>query len=234
MSIEQDRARQSVPVRASGFALIAAGLCYLPLGTLDGWQGIPAVGTSIWWLVETLATGHHLFFLFGVFGLYAAAIRRPGASGLGAFVATGTGNLLATGNGAIQLTILPALAAHPDASAALDCTPFYTPATRAATAFVEQACTAWQFGALDAWVTIAWLVLSLGSLWLAVELFRAAFVPRTAAVLVGVGSILRLAAVGVTLPGIVSDTAWLAIAAGLGWCGVVLAGARPGNARTPG
>ena len=212
----------SLPVHGAGLALLIAGLCYLPVALVDSWQGIAAIGTPRWWVVLAAATGHHVFLLFGLLGLYAVAVRRPGASALGAFVAASTGNLLVTGSGAIQLTILPALAAHPDAASALDCTPFFAPATQAAAAFVDAACSPWQFGPLEAWVGIGWLTLMLGSIWLAAELVRAAVVARTAALLLGAGWLVQLAGVAVALPEILSDAGWLAIAVGLAGCGVAL------------
>jgi hypothetical protein len=222
-------------IRSSGCGLVAAGLLYLPLSMLDGWSSIADIGTSRWWFVQSAATLHHVFLLFGLIGLFVAAVRRPGLSGASAFVTASAGNGLVIGVGAVQLTVLPALAAHPDAASGLDCSPFYSPATEAAAAFISAACEPWHFGALEAWVGIAWLLFAIGSIWLAVEIVRGRLVQKWAGLLLGAAWATQLLGIAVPLPNAVSRGAFLAISIALIACGTALLrqpSARPSNRRS--
>ncbi len=203
----------TMPLRVFGAATLAAGLSYLPLVLADGWQSAASIGTPRWWLVYSLATAHHVFLLFGLIGLYAGRLVRPGRSGLGAFLVASVGNLLVAGTGAIQLTLLPALAAHPEAAAGLDCTPFYPPATAAAEAFIEQACAPWQFTALEIWTTTAWLALLAGSVWLGIEVVRGSGRARYAGALLAGGWLITAVGLAAPLPAVGMTLAYLAIAA---------------------
>jgi len=219
-----------IPVRTCGLAAALAGACYLPLVFVDGWQSAAAIGAPSWWFVYGLATLHHVFLLFGLIGIYCGAARPGSRSSLGAVALTSTGNLLVTGVGAIQLTVLPALAAHPEAASGLDCTPFYRAATAAGASLVAAACEPWHFEAMAAWTGIAWIVLLAGSAWLAVEIFRAGTGARFAGLVLLFGWLVFAAGFAVNLPAPLATAGYLAAAAGYLWVGTAIALNRAGRA----
>src|SRR3970040_556615 len=174
-------------VRASGLALAAAGILYVPLPFIPGWSALEDIGTTNWWIGYYMATIHHFVLLFGLFGLFVAQRVQAGMLGLIAFVLASLGNALVGGVGMIQTTILPVFAANPDAQGMLICTPFYMAATQAAQGFIDTACANWNFDVLATWVGVSWLTFLVGSILLGIAIARAAVVPRWSGLLVTAG-----------------------------------------------
>lgn len=208
-------------VRLGGVAFAAAGVLYLPL-LLGEWRGVEDIGTSRWWLVYGAATTSHFFLQFGLFGLLAAQLRNGGVFAIVAFVVASVGNAICGGIGIVQLTLLPALSAHPVAHEGLICTPFYPPATRSAAAFIDQACQSWAFGSLEAWLTGGALALTAGSIALGISIVRAQVLPRISGVALSVGWTAQLAGLAVALPYTVSAIVYATIAAAYVWIGAAL------------
>lgn len=216
-----------IALASCGLAAAAGGALLLPLALVPGWQSAAAIGSQAWWLALTPAVAHHLLLLFGLIGIYAA-IARSGASGLGAFIVASTGNALMLGVGTVQLTVLPALAQHPDGASALDCTPFYRAATASAAALIDRACAPWHFGALESWVLIGWFALLIGGLWLAVEIARRGGAWRPAGIGLAAGWLLVAASLAMPLPATVGRAGYLVV--GLAYIGT---GALVWRRRTP-
>jgi hypothetical protein len=182
----------------SGIALAAAGLLYVPLPFIPSWTRIEDIGTPNWWVAYNLATIHHFFLLFGLFGVFVAQLHEAGRFGVVAFVLASLGNALVGGVGIVQLTILPVFAANPDVQPMLICTPFYTAATNAAEGFIATACAAWSFDVLATWAGISWLTLVLGSTLLGIAIALARVLPRWAGLLLALGWL--YSGVGFVLP----------------------------------
>jgi hypothetical protein len=208
-------------VRTSGLALALAGVAYLPLA-LGGWSSIADVGSDRWWLVLSASTVHHFLLLFGLFGLLVAQLGRARLLGTVAFTVASLGNAIVGAIGLVQLTILPALGGHPSADDALICTPFYPAATQAATAFIEQACASWDFGALAAWVGGGRIALAIGSILVGITIVRARVLPVAAGFALALGWVIQLVGFVVPLPSPVTGLAYLAVAGAYVACGVSL------------
>lgn len=209
-------------VRFGGLAMLAAGLLYLPLPFIGSWLSMADIGERNWWIARHLATIHHFVLLFGLFALFCAQLARAGWLGVIAFVLASTGNALVGGLGIVQTTILPALAANPGAESALDCTPFYRPATRAAEGFLATACEAWNFDVLDIWLGAAWSTLLLGGIALGVAVVKARVLPMLAGGLVSLGYLVLVAAIALPLPELAGVVALAIAGAGYAWCGWAL------------
>jgi hypothetical protein len=215
-----------VVIRSSGLMLAAAGVLYLPLPFLSGWTRIEDIGGSNWWVAYYLATIHHFFLLFGLFGLFIVQLRAAGLFGVIAFAVASLGNALVGGIGIVQITILPVFAANPDVQPMLICTPFYTPATAAAEGFIATACAAWNFDVLGMWVGAAWLSLLLGSIALGVAIARAGVLPRAAGLALVVGWLWSAAALFLPVPEYAANLGIAVVGAAYVACGsVICAGA---------
>lgn len=207
-------------IRLSGAALLAAGLLYLPLPFIDAWRGIPDIGGRNWWIAYHMATIHHFFLMFGLFGILAAQLEQAGKFGVAAFVVAALGNAMAGGIGIVQTTMLPALASHADAASGLICTPFYPPATKAAVGFIESACVDWRFDAMYAWVEASWLTLFAGAIAVGGAVASAGVLPRAAGALVALGYAVLLAAfVWPRLPYVIENSGIVIVGLGWAWCG---------------
>jgi hypothetical protein len=215
-------------VRASGLALAAAGILYVPLPFIPGWSALEDIGTTNWWIAYYMATIHHFVLLFGLFGLFVAQRVQAGMLGLIAFVLASLGNALVGGVGMIQTTILPVFAANPDAQGMLICTPFYMAATQAAQGFIDTACANWNFDVLATWVGVSWLTFLLGSILLGIAIARAAVVPRWSGLLVTAGWLYSGAGLLLPVPEAIGSLGLTVIGVGYLVCGVSLF-ARAGN-----
>jgi hypothetical protein len=121
------------------------------------------------------------------------------------------------------VTVLPALAAHPDGQSALDCLPFYVPATQSAAGFLETACAGWRFGVLETWFAVAWLTLSIGALLLGAAIVVARVLPRAAGVLIVLGHLGLVAGALLGRPEAVGVYGLTIAGAGYAWSGWALA-----------
>ena len=211
-------------IRLAGAALLVASLLYLPLPFIDSWRGIPDIGGRNWWIAYLMATIHHFFLMFGLFGILAAQLERAGRFGVAAFVIAALGNAMVAGIGIVQTTVLPALASHADAASGLICTPFYPPATRSAQGFIASACVDWHFDALYAWVEASWLTLIAGAIAIGGSVVSAGVLPRAAGALVALGYAATLAAlVWPRLPYVIENSGIVIAGIGWAWCGWGLA-----------
>lgn len=208
--------------RLSGLAMLAAGLLYLPLPFIGSWRSMADIGGRNWWIVYHMATIHHFFLLFGLFGLFSVQLREAGRLGVVAFVLASLGNALVGGIGIVQTTVLPALAANAGAESSLDCTPFYRPATRAAEGFIATACSGWNFDVLGVWFAISWLTLLVGGIALGIATAMARVIPWPAGVLVALGYLVMLAGIAVPLPELAGSSAIAIAGIGYAWCGWAL------------
>ena len=209
-------------VRASGISLAIAGLLYVPLPLIPSWSALEDIGAPGWRLTYNLVTIHHFFLLFGLFGVFVAQLREAGRLGLVGFVLASLGNVLVAGVGMIQLTMLPAFAANPDARSTLMCTPFYSPATLAAEGFIETACAAWNFDVLAAWVGVSWLALMTGSILLGIAIAVARVLPRSAGVLLILGWLYSAVAYFVPIPQAIASLGVGVVGLGYVVCGWAL------------
>jgi hypothetical protein len=217
-------------VRASALALAVAGILYVPLPFIPGWTALEDIGTRNWLVAYSMATIHHFFLLFGLFGLFVAQRVEAGLLGLAAFVSASLGNALVGGVGMIQITILPVFAANPDTQGMLICTPFYMAATQSAQGFIDAACANWDFDALAAWAGVAWLTFVAGSILLGIAIARAAVVARWSGLLVTAGWLYSGAANFLPVPALVGSLGFTMIGVGYLACGASLfarAGAPP-------
>jgi hypothetical protein len=205
-----------------GVGLMLAGLLYLPL-LANGWQGMEAIGTPVWTLVYAAATAHHLFLLFGLNALFALQMDAAGRLGVFAFVTASVGNALVGAIGIVQLTVLPALKANPDAQTSLICLPFYEPATESAAGFVARACSVWNFDLLAAISGVAWLIMLIGSVSLGLSMVLAGLLPRVIGSLLILGWLAGIAATASPRLDLLAAAAYAAIAFAYIWAGSLLA-----------
>jgi hypothetical protein len=84
------------------------------------------------------------------------------------------------------------------------------------------ACEDWQFDALQLWMSVGWLMLIAGSVWIAVETFRGRVLARPAASLLAGGWLVLLAGFAMPLPSLVERAAYLALVAAWVWLGTGL------------
>jgi hypothetical protein len=209
-------------LRASGLSAAIAGLLYLPLPLIPSWSALEDIGTGNWWLAYSLGTIHHFFLLFGLFGIFAAQLREAGWLGIIAFVLASLGNALVGGIGMIELTILPVLAASPDVQPMLICTPFHSPATRAAEGFIATACANWSFDVLAAWAGISRLALMLGSVLLGISIAFARVLPRSAGLLITLGWLCQAAGSFLPIPQAIGSLGLTVVGVGYVVCGSAL------------
>jgi hypothetical protein len=204
----------------------------VPLPLVEGWIGIANIGRPAWQAVYHAATIHHVVLPFGLVAIFAAQLGAAGRLGVAAFALAALGNALVGGIGIVQVTVLPALAAHPDGQGALDCLPFYLPATQSAAGFLDAACASWRFGVLDTWFVVAWLTLSTGALLLGAAIVVARVLPRPSGVLIVLGHLALVVGALLGRPEAVGVYGLAIAGAGYAWSGWALA--RGAHGQLPG
>jgi hypothetical protein len=217
-------------VRVSGLALIVAGALCLPVPLFPDWTTLEDIGSTSWSIVHGAVAAHHALVLYGLTGILAAQLRQAGPIGAVAFVLASLGNLLAFAFEALQLSVLPVLASDPDAAANLICTPFYSPATRAAAGLIATACGSWSFDLLATGVVAERLLLTLATALLGLVIAVAGVLTRWAGVLILMGALFTGVGFVLALPERLASVGLAAIGAGYLVCGLSLAGHRARHA----
>lgn len=217
-------------IRLSGFALAIAGLVCVPIPFIPAWSSTQDVGTATWEIAYHLGGAHHLILLPGLAGLLAVHGGRAGPLLVTGFVLTMLGNALAAGMDIVHLTILPVLAASPETQGLLVCTPFHTPATRAAEGFIATACGSASFDVLANWLGAARITLLSGSIALGIAVARARVLPAWPGIALVAGAAYAGIAAVAPLPLAVANLGLAAIgAAYVAWGAALVTRNRPGS-----
>jgi hypothetical protein len=100
----------STPMRLAGASAIAAGLCFIIIGTLHPVNEPSAVTTTAWLYSHIAATALGFFGLFGMAGLYARQAGKAGWLGLIGFLLFSFWMTIVSGFSLFEAFILPSLA----------------------------------------------------------------------------------------------------------------------------
>jgi len=163
-------------IRASGPAVMIAGLSYALVGVFHPPNVLSAVTATPWMVVHVLAMATSIFGLIGLAGLYARQAEKSGWIGLAGYLLLSLWLALILGFAFVEVFIVPALATS-------------------APAFV----TSWlgmfngnageiNLGALPVVWTITGPLYILGGLLFGIATFRAGILPRWAGALLAVGT----------------------------------------------
>jgi hypothetical protein len=165
-------------IRLAGLSALLGGLCYVFVGVFHPANALASVTTTRWATVHVLACAMSFFGLLGMAGLYARQAVKSGWLGLVGYVMLSLWLVLIMGFSFVEAFILPHLAT-------------VTPS------FIE----GWMgmfngdpskidLGALPTLWTLSGPLYILGGLLFGVATFRARILPRGAAVLLALGTVL--------------------------------------------
>ncbi len=205
-------------LRLSGLSAMLAGLCFLVIGLFHP-ENVPAfVTTPTWIIVHIFATSLGFFGLFGMAGLYARQVEKAGWLGLIGFLLFSGWMALQMLFSFIEAALLPHLAS--------EYPPFVTGFLGLFSGIPSQV----DLGVLPTLWNISGPMLILGTLLFAVATFRAGVLPRWAAGLLALGSV--MIPVGAFVPTeFQAKIIMIPIALGLGWMGYALLSNRQESAQ---
>lgn len=166
-------------IRWAGLSAMVAGLFYMVVvGTFHQPNILSSVTTTQWTIVHVFATTICIFFLLGITGLYARQVEEAGWLGLAGFVLYSLSWVLTASFTFTEVFILPLLATE-SPTLAEDFLGIFTGSTGET-----------NFGVLANLWTLTGSLYILGGLLFGIATFRAGILPRWAAVLLAVGSVL--------------------------------------------
>ena len=205
-------------LRLAGLCALIGGLCYVLVGIFHPPNVLASVTTTRWATVHVLACAMCFFGLLGLAGLYARQAVKAGWLGLVGFVLLSLWFVLIMGFSFVEAFILPHLAT-------------VTPAFVAGwMGMFNGDPSTIDLGALPTLWTLSGPLYILGGLLFGIATFRARILPRGAAVLLALGTV--LAPWPSPLP--LAAQPKIAIPAGLAlaWLGYALMTERPSAGRT--
>jgi hypothetical protein len=204
-------------IRWAGLAAMVGGIFYVVVGLFHPANILSSVTTTQWAIVHSLATAMCFFFLLGITGLYARQVEAAGWLGLAGFLLFSLNWVLTAPFTFAETFILPQLA---------------TQAPKLAQSFLGILTSAeTNFGVLENLWTLTGFLYILGGLLFGIATFRAGILPRWAAGLLAVGSV--LAPVAALLPPEQEPKVAVPVGVALVWLGYALWSERREQAADP-
>ena len=193
-------------IRWAGLSAMVGGMFYVVVGLFHQANILSSVTTTQWAIVHALATAMCFFFLLGITGLYARQVEEAGWLGLVGFLLFSLNWMLTAPFTFAETVILPQLA---------------TEAPTLAEGFLGIFTSAeTNFGVLANLWTLTGLLYILGGLLFGIATLRAGILPRWAAGLLVVGSL--LAPVAALLPPEHEPKVAVPVGIALAWLGYAL------------
>jgi hypothetical protein len=195
-------------LRLAGLAGVLAGVCYVLVGIFHPTNQLASVTSTRWETVHVLACAMSFFGVLGVTGLYARQAAKSRWFGLLGFLVFSLWLVLIMGFSFVEAFILPHLASSNPAFVEGWMGMFNGTAAKV------------PMGALPTlWTLTAPLYIGGGALF-AIATFRAGILPRAAAVLLAVGTV--MAPVAVLLPLAAQPKTAIPVGVALAWLGYAL------------
>jgi hypothetical protein len=202
------KATASTLSRWAGLSALAAGLGFIVVGLFHPVNVPSAVTTATWVNVHLVAIAMSFFGLFGMAGLYARQAARTGWLGLTGFVLFSIWLAIVMGFSFVEAFILPLLAAESPAFVAGFLGMFTGIASNI------------PLGVLPTLWGVSGPLLIVGPLLFGIATFRAGILPRGAAGLFAIGSV--LIPTGAMLPAEYEPLVMVPVGLGLAWLGYAL------------
>ena len=165
-------------IRLAGLSAVIGGLCYVVVGIFHPANSPASVTTTTWGVVHVFAGAMAFFGVLGLVGIYARQARKAGWLGLVGFILLSFWFVLIAGFSFVEAFVLPQIAA-------------------ATPAFVDGwmkmfngGTSSISMGALPTLWTLSGPLYILGGLSFGIATFRAGILPRGAAVLLALGTVL--------------------------------------------
>jgi hypothetical protein len=165
-------------IRWAGLSAMVAGIFYVVVGIFHQPNILSSVTTTQWAIVHALATAMCFFFLLGITGLYVRQVEEAGWLGLAGFLLYSLNWLLTAPFTFVETFILPQLATEAP-TLAEDFLGVFTSSTGET-----------NFGVLANLWTLTGSLYILGGLLFGIATFRTGILPRWAAGLLAIGSVL--------------------------------------------
>jgi len=180
MTVKESKARISTAalMRLAGFSAVVAGLGIVVMGMFHPANEPVYVTTSAWIIVHIFATSLGFFGVLGLAGLYARQVEKAGWLGLIGFLLFSVWLALVGMLSFVEAAFLPQLASE------------FPPFVASFLGMFTGASGQVNLGVLPLMWTISTPMLILGSLLFAVATFRARVLPRWAAGLLALGSLM--------------------------------------------
>lgn len=199
----------STLMRLAGLSATLAGLGIVVMGMFHPANEPASVTTSTWIIVHIFATSLGFFGVLGLAGVYARQVEKAGWLGLIGFLLFSAWMALIGMVSFVEAVLLPQLAS--------EFPPFVADLMGMFTGVPSQV----NLGALPLLWTISTPMLILGSLLFAIATFRARVLPRWAAVLLALGSVMVPFSVLVSTE-IAAKIIMVPMGLGLAWMGYAL------------
>lgn len=208
MNTNRKKITTSILIRWAGLSAMVAGISYVVVGMFHQPNIVSSVTTTQWGIVHALATAMCFFFLLGVTGLYARQAEKAGWLGLAGYLLLSLWAVITVTFTLVEVSILPLLA---------------TEAPTLAEGFLgifNSSAGKTEFGVLANLWTLTGPLYIVGGLLLGIATFRAGILPRWAAVLLAVGTL--LAPIAALLPPEHEPKVAVPVGIALAWLGYAL------------
>ena len=211
IAIKESKTRISTAalMRLAGFSAMLAGLCIVVMGMFHPANEPAYVTTPTWIIVHIFATSLGFFGVLGLAGLYARQVEKAGWLGLIGFLLFSLWMTLVGFFSYIEAAVLPLLASQ------------YPPFVAGFLGMFSGIPSQVNLGVMPTMWNISTPMLILGSLLFAIATFRAGILPRWAAGLLALGTL--MIPVGALLPTeLQAKIIMIPMGLGLAWMGYAL------------